>query len=192
MRKSLLMQAAVVLASLGIAAAHASTISAGNYDLTDVTAGGFELTGSVTLNSSGIVNAANITVQDAAANDPVFTDVIVAGGPWGYSPAANYAYIVDPGVGELWLSYLTSLDGSGNVDLCILNANDCNNYEASYLHIDGRPSFGYEVTGLGSGSLDPETSTSSLTPEPATLALVGTSLIALVKMNRPRSRRRRL
>lgn len=187
------MQAAVALASLGLAtAAHANTIPAGNYDFTDVTVNGFQLTGSVTLNGSGIVDGANITLEDAAVNNPVFTDVVVAGGPWGYSPAADYALISDPGVGELWLSYLTTLDGSGNVDLCILSANNCSSYEASLLHIDGRSSFGYDPVALGSGSLDPETSTNSLTPEPATLALVGTSLIALVKISRPRGRRRRL
>lgn len=193
MRRSLLIEGAVLVASLGIAAgAHASTIPAGTYDLTNVTVDGFQLTGSVTLNGSGIVDAADIALNDAAVNDPVFTDVIVAGGPWGYSPEADVAFISDPGVGQLWLSYMTTLDGSGNVDLCILSANDCNSYQASYMHIDGESSFGYDPTALGSGSLDPAKAPSSLTPEPATLALVGTSLVALVKMSRPRGRRRRL
>ncbi|HEV2576691.1 MAG TPA: PEP-CTERM sorting domain-containing protein [Acidobacteriaceae bacterium] len=194
MRRSVLMQVAVALASVGIAAAaaHASTIPAGNYDLTGVTVDGFQLTGSVTLNGSGIVDAANITLNDSALRNPVFTEVNSAGGPTGYSPTADYAYISDPGMGQLALYYLPTLDGSGDVDLCILSANDCNSYQASYMQIYRGSTFGYNPVGLGSGALDSAPVASSVTPEPMSLALLGTALIWFVSVNRPRSRRRRL
>lgn len=192
------MQAAVALACFGLAAAaQANTIPAGSYGLGDVTVDGFQLTGTVTVNGSGVVDAANITLKDSALSDPVFTDVNSAAAASGYNPVAGYAYVSDPGVGQLALYYLPTLDGSGDVDLCILSAKDCNSYQASYMQIYDQSTFGYNPVDLDGGGLDSAaassaTTASTVTPEPASLALFGTVLIWLVSINRPRSRRRRL
>ncbi len=193
MRGSVLIQIAVALAGLGIAAVgQADTIHVGDYGLADVTVDGFQLTGTVALNGSGIMDAANITLKDSALSNPVFTDVNSAGAASGYNPVAGYAYISDPGVGQLALYYLPTVDGSGDVDLCILSAKDCNSYQASYMQIYGQSTFVYSPVDLGGGALDAAQPTSSATPEPASLALLGTALIFVVSINRPRSRRRRL
>lgn len=175
--------AAIALASLGIAAAHASSIPAGTYDLNGVMVDGFNLTGTLTLNANGIVSAADITLHDAALSNPAFTEVTSAGGPAGYAPVADYAYVSDTGVGQLSLQYLTALDGSGNVDLCILSANNCNSYQASYIQIYNQSSFGYNPVDLNSGTLA-SAPASSPTPEPGSLVLLGTGVLGLAGLAR--------
>jgi PEP-CTERM motif len=179
----------VALAGLGIvASAHASSITAGTYDLNDVTVNGFNLTGTMTLDASGIVSAADITLQDAALGNPVLTQVDSAGGPSGYNPVADYAYISDPGIGQVALYYLTSLDAAGNIDLCILNASDCNAYQASYIQIYNQSSLGYNPVDLNSGALE-ATSAPAPTPEPGSLALLGTSVLGIAAATRRKFRR---
>lgn len=166
---------------------HANSIPAGTYDLTGAV-GGYQLAGTMTLNANGIVDAAEIELQDAALGNPVFSQISSAGGPAGYAPAADYAYISDIGVGQLSLEYLTTLDGAGNLDLCILSAHDCNGYQASYIQIYNQSSFGYNPVDLNSGSLDPAPA-SSPTPEPASLVLLGTAVLGLATLTRRRFRR---
>jgi hypothetical protein len=146
---------------------------------------GFHLAGTLTFNASGIVSAADITLEDAALSNPVFTQVTSVGGPAGYAPVADYAYISDTGVGQLSLQYLTALDGSGNVDLCILSAKNCNSYQASYIQIYNQSSFGYNPVDLDSGTLKSGTA-SSPTPEPGSLVLLGTGVLGLVGIARRR------
>jgi PEP-CTERM motif len=181
--------AVIALAGLGIvASAHASSITAGTYDLNDVTVDGFNLTGTLTLDASGIVTAADIALQDAALGNPVFTHVDSAGGPSGYNPVADYAYISDSGIGQVALYYLTSLDAAGNVDLCILSANDCNAYQASYIQIYKQSSFGYNPVDLNSGALA-AVSSPAPTPEPGSLALLGTGVLGVAAVTRRKFRR---
>jgi hypothetical protein len=189
----------------------ASSIPAGTYDLSGLTADGFQLAGSVTLNASGIVDAARIELEDAAVGNPVFTQISSAGGPAGYAPVADYAYVSDPGVGQISLEYLTGLEGAGNVNVCTLSAGDCNSYQASYMQIYEASSFGYGLVDLsGAGEMaavvnsgEPSTISteagsggsnsveSSATPEPTSLALLGTGILGLASLTHTRKRRRR-
>lgn len=159
---------------LGVVAASASPITAGTYALTNTYVDGFQLTGDVTLNASGLVTAADITLEDSALSNPTFTSVNSAGGPSGYDPVADYAYIAGSD-GQVALFYLTTFDASGNIDLCILSAGNCNSYQASDMQIYGASSFGYNPVDLSSGTLDP--GSVSATPEPSSLALLGTGIL---------------
>jgi hypothetical protein len=195
------MGAALMAAMSGVGCA--STIPAGTYNLTGLSVDGFQLTGTVTLNGSGIVDAAAIQLQDAALGNPVFTNISSTGGPAGYAPVADYAFLGDPGMGQLEIEYLTGLDGAGNVDVCTSSAEDCNSYQASYMQIYEASSFGYGLTPLsGTGELEaavqnpapptaPESSdgSSAATPEPTTLALLGTGILGMAAMTHKRKRR---
>lgn len=184
-------------------AGYASTIPAGTYDLSGLSADGFQLTGTVTLNGSGIIDAAAIQLQDAALGNPVFTNISSAGGPAGYGPVADYAFVSNPGVGQLEIQYLTGLDASGNVAVCTASAQNCNGYQASYIQIYESSSFGYGLTDLsGAGELEAAVQTpvqptspgsddgsSAATPEPTGLVLLGTGILGMAALTHRRKRR---
>ena len=183
MRRFVLQVLSVSLLGLSVGA-HASTISAGTYSLNNVTVldstnHSFTLTGDVTLNASGIVTSADITLNDPAIGSPVFSVVNSAGGPSGYAPVADYAYIAGSS-GQVALYYQTTTDSSGNIDLCIFGVS-CNSYQASYSQIYVSSLFGYNPVDLSGGTLVSSTTFKddppAAVPEPASLALLATGVL---------------
>ena len=183
----------ISLLGLGLGvAAHATPITAGTYDLTDttITAGStsYTLTGTVTIGSDGLMTAADVTLNDSALGDPVFDVISSTGGPAGYNPVADFGYVTTANnSAQLYLSYLTTLDGSGDIDLCTVGGS-CNGYQDSYSQIYGASDFGYNPVDLDGGSLDtaPVTPPEAVTPEPASLALLGTGIIGVATALRKR------
>lgn len=173
------------------AAAHATSppITAGIYNLTGVTVSAgvntYTITGSVTLDSAGLLTAADLTLNDPSLSspDPVFNTISSTGGPAGYDPLADFAYITTAAGGQLYLSYLTTFDASGNIDLCIASAGDCNSYQASYSHLNFASPFGYNNVDLNNGTMDPSV---SATPEPSSLVLIATGVVGLAGVVRKR------
>jgi PEP-CTERM motif len=176
----------ISLLALGFgSAAHATPITAGSYELTGttITAGStaYSLTGTVTVGSNGLFTAADITLNDAALGDPVFDVISSTGGPAGFDPVADFAYVTTAGnSAQLYLSYLTTLNGSGNINLCTVGGS-CNGYQDSYGQVYAASAFGFNPVDLNGGTFDtaPVTPPVAVTPEPASLALLGIGIVAV-------------
>jgi len=180
--------------SFGVAA-HATPITPGTYDLTGTTitdgSAVYSLSGAVTIGSNGLFTAANITLADPALGDPVFNVISSTGGPAGYNPVADFAYLTTSGnTAQLYLSYLTTLDGAGNIYLCAVGGS-CNGYQDSYGQVYGASAFGYNLVDLQGGTFDmaPMTPHAAITPEPWSLALLGIGIFGLAAFY-ARSRRK--
>jgi hypothetical protein len=168
---------------------YCTPISAGTYTLTGVTvtdlsspSNTYTLTGSVTVDATGLMTGANITLNDSTISSPVF-NVISSAALNAGSPVADYAYVSGT-KGQLALYYLPTLDASGNIDLCIQSAGNC---QASYSHLYIASSFGYNNVNLNGGTFDgPGDPKTSAVPEPSGIALMGTGFLALAGVVRRR------
>ncbi len=187
-------------------AAHADTIPAGTYTFSAETkvlesTPTDALSGTLTIGSNGLVTAANITLTDLYLGQITFTgnNGISAAGPDGWDPLADHVDLESSGTsskdigwsGQLVLYYLPMLDSNGNITVCIQGV-VCNDYQKSYVHIysPNTPASdfnNYNPDPLISGSITASAPTSgptAVTPEPSSLTLLGTGILACAGLAR--------
>jgi len=194
MRRRFLLLLSFIVLGFSIAA-QASTITAGTYNLDGAYVFGHSVTGTVNLNSFG-----NVTTADLTFNDPYFGN---PGLPSFRSVAwtnvyngLSQNYLVSPtGAGQLALYFNTTADANGFFNLCIGRAQcgtSVGTIAPSALQIYGfynnstGLNFGLPNTTFSSGRLVASDASAALasTPEPSSLWLFGTGLIAIAVVGR--------
>lgn len=185
MRNSLRLLVSVSLLGLAVAA-HATSITAGTYDLDNAYVDGYAVTGTVTFNSSGDATAVNLTFLDTAYSSTalVFNSIVQTNTYTGLGQ--NYFRATNLGAGgQIALYFDNSSDASGHFDLCIgsalcgtSNSADPSTLSAYGYNINQAPWYvgGFGPDNLVSGYLAAEP-TPSPTPEPSSLMLLGTGLL---------------
>lgn len=177
------------LSILGISvAAHASTITAGVYNLENAYVDGYSVTGTVTLNDAGSATAANVTFNDLSFDNPGLPTFDQISSTNTYNGLSQNYIGSSSNAGQIGLYFNTTADALGNFDLCIGSA-QCGTsmwtVAPSSLQIYGfynsemGSNPGLANTNFSSGYLaqaDDGPST-ALTPEPSSLILLGTGII---------------
>ncbi|HWB32785.1 MAG TPA: hypothetical protein VG714_06405 [Acidobacteriaceae bacterium] len=156
------------------------------YDLTGVTTNAGSLTGTVSIDSgTGRVTAADITFNDDAVGDPVFSSI---GRPNSYN-LLGQDYISGPSNsslnwgGQIALYYDISDLGSDTLPICLLGG-PCGTEHSQGSYVQAYVSSGlggpYWVTGGTLTQVSLLTSpTPAATPEPRSLLLLGTGIILM-------------
>ena len=169
-------------------AAHATTITAGVYTLQGASAGGYTVTGTVTVDATGAATTANLSFNDpnvSVSGYPTFNQVSQSSVYNGLSQN----YLTNSGnTGQVALFLNTTADAQGWFDLCLTGV-QCGTASGtvnpSWLQVYGfynsstntsNPGLG--VTNFSSGYLTASASTATaVTPEPSTVMLLATGLL---------------